>query len=97
MTAKPNLRYDAAMNEEREERKDRRPSLDIFQAAAIVKEVVEVWERMAGARQRYEQLRQEFVEAVESAAAKGVRKSDVARAIGLSRSALNDYLTRRRS
>jgi len=76
---------------------DRRPKLNIFEAAAIVKELVGIWEQMADARQRYEQLRREFVEAVHSAAAKGVRKSDVARAVGLSRSGLNDYLARGRS
>ncbi len=75
---------------------ERRPTLDVREAAKIVDGVAAAYDRMLGIRQRYAQARDEFVRAVEDAAARGVRKADIARALGIPRNTLQEYLRRER-
>jgi len=70
---------------------------DVREAAKAVEEIVELWDRMRGIRMRYLEAREAFVRAVEEAAARGVRKADIARALGISRNNLQEYVGRARS
>lgn len=75
---------------------ERRQIPDVREAARIVEGVVAAWDRMRGIRLRLQEAREEFVRAVEEAAAQGVRKADIARALGIPRNTLQEYLRRER-